>query len=243
MDEVEFHPAYHELMSLGMSLGTHSVAWTAPQAGHVVHTALEYMLAQVESGVCCPLTMTYAATPALKQATSLPSWIPEKLLGTTYDGRSLPPGLMKSSLTVGMAMTEKQGGSDVRANETVAVAVSQDEYVLTGHQWFCSAPMSDGFLSLAQTKGGLTCFWVPRWTPDGERNGIELQRLKDKLGNRSNASSEIEYHNAWALRIGEEGRGVSTIIEMVHHTRLDCTLAAAGVDASSSVPSRASCVP
>lgn len=228
LDEVEFHPAYHHLMSLGMELETHSIAWTAPKGGHVVHTALEYMLAQVESGVCCPLTMTYAATPALRQSEALFSEFSERLVSHEYDARCLPLP-MKRSMTVGMAMTEKQGGSDVRANQTVAVPTGGEEYVLTGHKWFCSAPMSDGFLSLAQAPGGLTCFWVPRWTPDGERNGIELQRLKDKMGNRSNASSEIEYHEAWALRLGDEGRGVATIIEMVHHTRLDCTLAAAGI--------------
>ena len=228
VDEVEFHPGWHHMMRLGMEYGVHSVAWTAPAGGHVVHTALEYMLAQVEAGVCCPLTMTYAAGAALNAAPEVAEiWRP-RLQSNEYDARCIP-GEQKRSCTVGMAMTEKQGGSDIRANSTIAEPLSGDEYALTGHKWFCSAPMSDAFLTIARAPGGLTCFLVPRWTPDGKRNGIRVQRLKNKLGNRSNASSEIEYEGAWARRIGPEGKGVRTIIEMVHHTRLDCTLAAAGI--------------
>lgn len=229
VDEVAFHPAYHQVMGLAMEVGVHSVAWTAPKGGNVVHTALEYMLAQVETGVCCPMTMTYASVPVLAQNPDLNDVWRAKLLSRAYDPSSVPAD-QKTACTVGMAMTEKQGGSDVRTNTTRAQRVDGgDAYILRGHKWFCSAPMSDGFLTLAQADHGLTCFFVPRWTPDGERNGIRIQRLKDKLGNRSNASSEIEYFDAWAQRVGEEGRGIRTIIEMVHHTRLDCTLAAAGI--------------
>ena len=229
IDEVEFHPAYHELMRLGLEAGIHSIPWRAGRpGGHVAHAALEYLLVQCEAGVCCPITMTYAAVPALRRQPELAAvWLP-KILADRYDPR-MAPMAEKTGLTIGMAMTEKQGGSDVRANTTRALSIGSGEYLLTGHKWFCSAPMCDAFLTLAQAPGGLTCFLVPRWKPDGARNRFFIQRLKDKLGNRSNASAEIEYQDTFAWRVGEEGRGVNTIIEMVHHTRLDTCLAAAGL--------------
>ena len=233
IDEVTFHPAYHELMALGIAHGVHAVAWQAERpGGHVVHTALEYLLVQVEAGVCCPLTMTGAAVPTLRrQAPLAAAWEP-CILSSTYDPRAVPVG-EKQGATIGMAMTEKQGGSDVRANTTRARPLGEsahgEAFALTGHKWFCSAPMSDAFLTLAQTDKGLSCFFVPRWRPDGGRNPILIQRLKDKLGNRANASSEIEYKDTWACLVGAEGDGVRTIIDMVHHTRLDTALAAAGL--------------
>ncbi len=231
IDEVEFHPAYHELMGLGLSSGVSSAAWTVDEAGHVLHAALLMLMGNADAGVCCPQSMTYASVPALKHAGWTGDWIKGATSGA-YDPRFIPPN-QKSGLTIGMAMTEKQGGSDVRANMTRAAAISDDEVELTGHKWFCSAPMSDGFLTLAYEGEGdaaaLSCFLVPRWRPDGTRNPIEIQRLKDKLGDKSNASSEIEYKQAWARRIGEPGRGVRTIIEMVNHTRLDCLAGSAGL--------------
>ena len=228
IDAVEFHPAYHTLMRAGLEAGIHSAAWSGAPGGHVTHTALEYLLVQVEAGVCCPITMTYAAVPALRQQPEVgASWLP-KILTAAYDARALPLA-EKNAATIGMAMTEKQGGSDVRTNTTQALPLGGDEYALTGHKWFCSAPMSDAFLTLAQTGAGLTCFLVPRWRPDGTRNPFFIQRLKDKLGNRANASAEIEYNDTFARRLGAEGHGVKTIIEMVHHTRLDTCLAAAGL--------------
>jgi putative acyl-CoA dehydrogenase len=227
LDEVEFHPAYHHLMDLGFSSGFASIAWTAKQGGHVAHAAMVYMQAGAEPGVGCPMTMTYAAVPALRHAPAVAEeWVPRILAGK-YDPRFIPAA-QKSGVTIGMAMTEKQGGSDIRANTTVAAHVADDEYELTGHKWFCSAPMCDAFLTLARTGAGVTCFLVPRWRPDGARNAFHIMRLKDKLGDRSNASSEIEYHGAYAVRVGEEGRGVRTIIDMVQHTRLDCVLGSAG---------------
>lgn len=226
IDEVSFHPSYHKLMEFGLGGGVASVAWTSQSGGHVAHTAVLYMMAQVEPGVCCPMTMTYAALPALRHQPEVAAeWAP-RITGGVYDATSAPAS-QKRGVTIGMAMTEKQGGSDVRANTTKAVRNSDGSYTLTGHKWFCSAPMCDGFLTLAYADGGLTCFLVPRWTPAGERNAMHVMRLKDKLGDRANASSEIEYHGAYAQRVGEEGRGVKTIIEMVHHTRLDCTIAPA----------------
>jgi putative acyl-CoA dehydrogenase len=226
IDEVVFHPSYHQLMELGLSGSFASVAWTAPSGGHVAHAAILYMMAQVEQGVCCPMTMTYAALPALRHEPKLArEWQP-RITGGLYDPAARPAA-EKRGATIGMAMTEKQGGSDVRANTTRATPSGNGGYTLTGHKWFCSAPMCDAFLTLAYTDKGLTCFLVPRWTPDGERNAMHIMRLKDKLGDRANASSEIEYHGAYAERVGEEGRGVRTIIEMVHHTRLDCTVAPA----------------
>ena len=226
LDEVEFHPAYHALMALGLESGVAAAPWRGEAHGHVLHAALEFLMSQGEPGVCCPMTMTYAAPAALTQEPTVAAqWLP-KIMSAGYDSNSCP-ATQKSAVTIGMAMTEKQGGSDVRANSTKAHRQSDDSYTLVGHKWFCSAPMSDAFLTLAYAKGGLTCFLVPRWRPDGSRNAIHLMRLKDKLGDRANASSEIEYHGAFAQRIGEEGRGVRTIIEMVQHTRLDCAIAPA----------------
>ena len=191
--------------------------------------ALEYLLVQAEAGVCCPITMTYAALPALRKKPAVALEWQARITAASYDRRFIPAA-EKTGVTIGMAMTEKQGGSDVRANTTRARSSGADgRYELTGHKWFCSAPMSDAFLTLAQTAAGLSCFLVPRWRPDGTRNPFFIQRLKDKLGDRSNASCEIEYHETWAQLIGDEGNGVRAIIEMVHHTRLDTALAAAGL--------------
>ncbi|MEA2695675.1 MAG: putative acyl-CoA dehydrogenase [Acidobacteriota bacterium] len=231
IDEVEFHPAWHALLGLGVEHGLHSLPWRDPRPGaHVARAALFMTLAEVEAGVGCPLSMTYSAVAALRLSPELAGeWIP-RLTATAYDPRPVPAA-EKAGALCGMAMTEKQGGSDVRANTTVARPVGAgdagSEYELTGHKWFCSAPMCDAFLVLAQAPGGLTCFLLPRFTPDSLRNRFHLQRLKDKLGNRSNASSEIELAAAWARRVGEEGRGVPTILEMVNHTRLDCVVGAA----------------
>lgn len=227
IDEVEFHPAYHQLMSLGLDSGLSACAWREAEAGHVLHGAMMILMNQADAGVTCPMSMTYACVPALKAEPEIAAqWVP-RVQAATYDGRFLPAG-QKRGVTIGMAMTEKQGGSDVRANTTRAEPDGQGAYILTGHKWFCSAPMSDAFLTLAYTDEGLTCFLVPRWRPDGTRNGIHIMRLKDKMGDRSNASSEIEYHGAWAERVGEEGRGVRTIIDMVQHTRYDCILGSTG---------------
>ncbi|MBI2585413.1 MAG: acyl-CoA dehydrogenase family protein [Rhodospirillales bacterium] len=233
IDEVEFHPAYHDLMRLASAHEVHSIAWTAKRpGGHVAHTALEYLLTQAEAGVCCPITMTYASIPTLRSQPDIAAEWEPRILSGAYDPRSIPAA-EKTGATIGMAMTEKQGGSDVRANTTRAEAVGAGgpgaEYRLRGHKWFCSAPMSDAFLTLAYADKGLSCFFVPRWRPDGTRNVFLIQRLKDKLGNRSNASAEIEYDGTYARLVGEEGRGVRTIIDMVHHTRLDATTAPAGM--------------
>lgn len=227
-DRVSFHPSYHELMSAGMEFGIHSLPWESdtPDSEAFLERAVgHYMLTQIEAGVGCPLTMTFAGVPALK-ASAPPEvqdlWIP-KLTGRQYDARFLPVE-QKTAATMGMAMTEKQGGSDVRANTTVATPLGGGVYSLRGHKWFCSAPMSDAFLTLAQTDAGVTCFFVPRFTPDGQLNNLRVVRLKNKMGNKANASSEIEYDQTHAVRVGDEGRGVSTIIEMVNHTRLDCVV-------------------
>ena len=226
IDEVEFHPAYHELMAMGLGAGVSSAAWSGVAAGHVLHAALEFLMAQCEPGVCCPMTMTYASLAALAHAPDLAAaWRP-KIASSVYDPASRPLHRKKGA-TIGMAMTEKQGGSDVRANTTRAERRSDGTYRLTGHKWFCSAPMSDAFLTLAYSDKGLSCFLVPRWQPDESRNLILIMRLKDKLGDRANASAEIEYHGAYAEIVGEEGRGVRTIIDMVQHTRLDCVVAPA----------------
>ncbi len=226
LDEVRFHPAYHRLMQAGLGAGYAAIPWEGARGGHATHAAMVYLMSQVEPGVCCPMTMTYAAVPALRADKALlEAWAP-KLTARLYDPAARPLAL-KGGATMGMAMTEKQGGSDIRANSTRAER-DGDHYRLTGHKWFCSAPMSDGFLTLAQSEGGLTCLVVPRWL-EGARNAIHIQRLKDKLGNRANASAEIEYHGAIAHRLGEEGAGVRTILEMVHHTRLDTAMAPAGL--------------
>jgi putative acyl-CoA dehydrogenase len=230
IDEVDFHPAYHALMRMGLEAGVASCAWSGVAAGHVLHAALEFLMAQAEPGVCCPMTMTYASLAALAHQPEIAQTWQPRILASRYDPSSQPAWL-KTGATIGMAMTEKQGGSDLRANTTRAAPLTAtgpgQAYALVGHKWFCSAPMSDAFLTLAQTEKGLTCFLVPRWRPDGERNAIHIMRLKDKLGDRANASAEIEYHGAWAQMIGEDGKGVRTIIEMVQHTRLDCVLAPA----------------
>ncbi len=231
VDEIEFHPAWHELMRAGIHHALHALPWREPKPGaHVARAALFMVLTQAEGGFGCPISMTYSAVPALRAQPELArEWEP-RLLSTEYDP-SARPAAQKSGAICGMAMTEKQGGSDVRANTTRATALGKGgpagEYALTGHKWFCSAPQSDAFLVLAQTERGLSCFLMPRWLPDGTRNKFFVQRLKDKLGNRSNASSEIELDGAWARMVGEEGRGVPTIIEMVGHTRLDCTIGVA----------------
>jgi putative acyl-CoA dehydrogenase len=230
IDEVRYHPSYHRLMTVAVGRGLHAAPWRAARDGaHVARAAGFYVWSQVDAGHGCPISMTYSVMPALQAAPVLAeSWTP-LLTSVDYDP-SLRPSARKAGALAGMAMTEKQGGSDVRANTTVAVPVgpaAPGEYRLTGHKWFCSAPMCDLFLVLAQAPAGLSCFAMPRWTPDDERNRILLQRLKDKLGNRSNASGEIELDGAWATLVGEEGRGVATIIEMVNHTRLDCVVGAA----------------
>lgn len=234
LDEVEYHPAYHTLMAYGLEGGVSAAAWTEPEAGQVLHTALLYLMSQVEASVCCPMVMTYASVPALSAAPGrseiggarFETWA-SKVKTARYDP-AFAPMESKAGVTIGMAMTEKQGGSDVRSNTTRAQRDGDDGFRLFGHKWFCSAPMSDAFLTLAQRDEGLTCFLVPRWTPDGERNPFSILRLKDKLGDRANASSEVEYDGTFAWQVGEAGRGVRTIIEMVHHTRLDCAIAPAG---------------
>ena len=229
-DEVIFHPAWHHLMRASIERRLHSLPWTEKRPGaHVARAAMMMLTVQNEAGHTCPVSMTFSCMASLRAEPELTrEWEP-KIVTANYDQRFLPPS-EKSGLLVGMAMTEKQGGSDVRANTTFAEpAGGAGEYLITGHKWFCSAPMCDAFLVLAQTSKGLTCFLLPRWTPDGAKNNFYIQRLKDKMGNRSNASSEVEFEHAWARRVGEEGRGVNTIIEMVNHTRLDCAVASAGL--------------
>ncbi|MCX3059312.1 acyl-CoA dehydrogenase family protein [Streptomyces beihaiensis] len=229
VDEVEFHPSWHRLMGKGVGAGLTS-AWSRP-GGHVRRAAAFVVWSQVEAGHLCPLSMTHAAVPALRAEPDLAAEWEPRLTSTVYDA-GLRPAASKAGAVFGMGMTEKQGGSDVRANTTRAVPLPGDgagAYALTGHKWFCSAPMSDGFLVLAQADAGLTCFLVPRVLEDGTRNVFLLQRLKDKLGNRSNASAEVEFDGTWARRVGEEGRGVATIIEMVAATRLDCVLGSAAL--------------
>ncbi len=231
IDEVEFHPAWHQLLQLAVSEECHALPWREARPGaHVARAALFYLMAQVEAGHTCPISMTYAVVPALSAQPELAGqWVP-RLTSTVYDRRMMPAP-EKNGALCGMAMTEKQGGSDVRANTTWARPLGGRgpgaEYEITGHKWFCSAPMCDVFLVLAQVEGGLSCFLLPRWRPDGTRNAFHIQRLKDKLGNRSNASSEVEFDGAWARMLGEEGRGVRSIIEMVNHTRFDCAVGSA----------------
>jgi putative acyl-CoA dehydrogenase len=230
VDEVEFDSSWHELMRIGVGSGLHALPWREPGPGATVARAAMFIqLMQAESGVCCPISMTYSAIPALRMQPEIAQEWEPRLLSLDYDERFVPAE-GKSGALCGMAMTEKQGGSDVRANTTTATPLNGGgpgaEYEIVGHKWFCSAPMCDAFLVLAQTESGLSCFLMPRWTPDGERNPFHIQRLKDKLGNRSNASGEVEFHGSWARMVGEEGRGVPTIIEMVNHTRLDCAIGA-----------------
>jgi len=248
LDFVEYHPSYHQVMGISVAQGLHCSPWETgvdgkPQAGaNVIRCAGSFMATQIESGHCCPITMTNAAVPVLRQQPDVGQpWI-KKILNREYDPRFIP-WFEKKSLTIGMGMTEKQGGTDVRSNTSRAELVGARDgtgdgtgqgtgngaYLITGHKWFMSAPMCDGFLILAQAKGGLSCFLVPRHRPDGSVNAIHFQRLKNKLGNRSNASSEVEFHGAWGQMVGEEGRGIPTIIDMVTYTRLDCAVSSAGL--------------
>ncbi|TLX60718.1 DNA alkylation response protein [Stutzerimonas nosocomialis] len=228
IDQVDFHPAYHQLMAAAIEHGIPSLPWSEPGPGaHVARAGLMYLHNQADAGTSCPLTMTFASVPAIRlQPEIAEQWLP-KILARTYDPANRPLA-QKAGATIGMAMTEKQGGTDVRANTTRAYPVGApgpgQAYELVGHKWFCSAPMCDAFLTLAQTEKGLSCFLLPRHRPDGMRNAFHIQRLKDKLGNWSNASSEVEYRGALAWMVGEEGRGVPTIIEMVAMTRFDCMI-------------------
>jgi putative acyl-CoA dehydrogenase len=228
IDEVEFHPAYHALMRHAMRAAVHSFSWRHEDrpGAHVARAALMYLGSQADAGTSCPLTMTHAAIPALRQAPALAEhWLP-RLTALDYDPRTLPAA-QKTACTIGMGMTEKQGGSDVRSNTTRAVRQSDGSHELVGHKFFFSAPMCDAHLVLAQAEGGLSCFLLPRMLPDGSRNAVHIQRLKDKLGDWSNASSEVEFVGASAHMVGAEGRGVATIIEMVALTRLDCMVGSA----------------
>ncbi len=235
-DTVEFHPAYHALMRDSIAAGIHASTWTAngeraAAPAEVLRTARFYMAAQVETGHLCPVTMTRAALAPLAAAPELAVKIAPKVTTRTYDA-AFRPWWEKAGMTLGMGMTEKQGGTDVRANTTAATPDADFPglgYTLVGHKWFMSAPMSDAFLVLAQAPGGLTCFLMPRFRPDGSVNALRFQRLKDKLGNRSNASSEVEFTDAFAWRVGDEGAGIRTIIQMVQLTRLDCAVASAGL--------------
>jgi putative acyl-CoA dehydrogenase len=231
-DFVEFHPSYHRFMAESISAGMTAMTWNAdgtraPGPSEVARATRYYMIAQVENGHMCPVTMTRAAVGALAAAPDLLGQIMPKISSRSYD-QSFRPWTEKSGITLGMGMTEKQGGTDVRANITRAEA-KRDGYLINGHKWFMSAPMCDAFLVLAQAPYGLTCFLMPRFTPDGELNGLRFQRLKNKLGNASNASSEVEFDNAFAWRVGDEGKGVRTIIEMVQLTRLDCAISSSGI--------------
>lgn len=231
-DEVDFHPAYHHLMAYLKHHGASAGPWADPQAGaHVKRAALYLLFAEIEDGTLCPTTMTYAVVPALSRDRALAAeWLP-RIYSLDYDRRFLPAA-QKSGVTLGMGLTEKQGGSDVRANTTRATRAESGagrEYSIVGHKWFFSAPMCDAFLILAHAPGGLSCFFLPRWTPDGKLNDIRIQRLKDKMGDKSNAGSEVEFWGARAWLVGEEGRGVPTILEMGTYCRLDCALGSAGL--------------
>lgn len=228
-DVVEFHPAYHALMAQSIAAGLHCSGWdVAARPGQAARAARLYLVSQVEAGHVCPLTMTHAAPASLAAAPHLlREWLP-RIRSRVYDGRFLP-FWEKAGVTIGMGMTERQGGTDVRSNTTRATRIQDEEYEITGAKWFFSAPMSDAFLVLAQAEGGLTCFLLPRFRPDGRVNALRLVRLKRKLGNRSNASSEVEFDRAFAWRVGEEGRGIQTIIEMVQMTRLDCAVSSAAL--------------
>ena len=228
-DEVEFHPAWHAIMSLYVAQGLHASPWAEPRPGaHVARAAGLLLACEVEAGAACPVTMTHGAVPALRADPAIAAtWLP-RLFSRAYDSRFRPAG-EKTGALIGMGMTEKQGGSDVRTNATRAEPLGDGSYRLVGHKWFLSAPMCDAFLVLAQAPGGLSCFFLPRFTPDARVNALRLMRLKDKVGNRSNASAEVEFHGALAWPLGPEGRGVPTIIEMATHTRLDCVLGTAGL--------------
>ena len=234
LNQVTFHPAYHDLMELAVQNELASFAWNHEGPGaHVTNMALVYMMCQIEGGVLCPMAMTYSSIPPLRSTPAISDeWIP-RLLSKQYDPRDIPV-TKKAGATMGMFMTEKQGGSDVRSNSTHAVAEGSGrgigtDYLLTGHKYFCSAPMCDAFLTLAYTEEGLSCFMVPRWNPQGERNSLYIQQLKDKLGNRSNASAEIELQDTWGVMVGDEGHGIRTIIEMVQGTRIYCCTSSAAM--------------
>jgi putative acyl-CoA dehydrogenase len=224
IDEVEFHPAWHSLLTLAMKWGLHCSPWSDAKPGaHVARAAGCYMLGQIESGVLCPIAMTYGSVSALTQNRAVATeWLP-RIFSRYYDPHFLP-ARAKTSALIGMGMTENQGGSDLRTNTTQAERSEDGSFRLTGHKWFMSAPMCDAFLVLAQAPNGISCFLLPRWRPDNTRNAIRINRLKDKLGNRSNASSEVEFDGAYAQLVGEEGRGIQTIIEMANYTRLDCAI-------------------
>ena len=238
VDFVHYHPAYHELMRSAFANQLHSAPWLSPKPGaHVARAAQYIMQGQVEAGHMCPTTMTFASIPSIRTTPALAALFEAKILSNEYDPRNLPAS-QKNGLTVGMGMTEKQGGSDVRANTTVAKTISMGvteeasdlkEYEITGHKWFLSAPMCDLFLILAQTETGVSCFLVPRWRPDGSKNSLEVIRLKNKMANLSNASSEVEFRAAFGWLVGSEGRGVATIIEMVSLTRFDCMLGSSAI--------------
>lgn len=236
IDQVTFHTSWHQLLSSLRQHNLHALPWSSPSQGaHVARAAAYYLHAQTESGSLCPTTMTFAAIPVLQNEPRLFAQLKEKLFATHHDARDLPIA-QKTSILIGMGMTEKQGGSDVRSNTTLARPLGLGgrgaEYLLNGHKWFFSAPMCDAHLVLARTdaaSAALSCFFVPRWKPDGSKNPIHIQRLKDKLGNRSNSSSEVEFHDALGVMVGEEGRGIPTIIEMANLTRLDCVIGSAAL--------------
>ena len=229
VDEVAFHPAWHALLSIALEAGLHSSPWAKPQKGaHVARAAGTYMLTQIESGVYCPVAMTYGSVTTMQKAPEVAAkWLPV-IFKPHYDPRFVPIG-EKTGAMIGMGMTENQGGSDLRTNTTRAEPGGDGTFRLYGHKWFLSAPMCDGFMILALAPKGLTCFFMPRLTPDGTRNALRINRLKDKLGNKSNASSEVEFDGAFAHLVGEEGRGIPTIIEMSNFTRLDCAIGTSGL--------------
>ncbi|WP_027016980.1 acyl-CoA dehydrogenase family protein [Comamonas composti] len=233
IDQVRFHPAWHQMMAIARRNGIANLPFTDDRSSAwAAYGASLYMHCQIESGSTCPTTMTKASIPLLRRSPALYAQLGPLLSSFEHDARDLPME-GKTSISVGMGMTERQGGSDVRTNTTSAVHHGSgpwgEEYLITGHKWFFSAPMCDGHLVLAKTQErGPSCFFVPRWRPDGSKNAIHIQRLKDKVGNRSNSSSEVEFQQAWGVLMGEEGRGISTIIEMATHTRLDCALSSAG---------------
>ncbi|MGH9054374.1 MAG: acyl-CoA dehydrogenase family protein [Acidimicrobiales bacterium] len=230
--DVDFHPTYHELMTLGFSSGVHSLAWTTSEPGaHSARAVLSYLWNQIDGSTACPLGMAYASIPILRSQPELAPWA-QAVAAERYDPADVPIR-QKASATIGYFMTEKHGGSDLRANVTVARPLGRrgpgESYLINGHKWFASAPMSDAYLTVAQTEGGVSCLLVPRRRPDGSLNGIRINRLKDKLGNRANASSEIEYHDALALLVGEEGTGIRTILSSAEYTRLDFAIGSAGL--------------
>jgi putative acyl-CoA dehydrogenase len=228
VDEIEFHPAWHELMTLAIGQEAHSLSWTERRTGaQVARATLAYLWNEGENGIMCPLLMTYASVPTLRSDPALErEWEP-KVLSTRYDPRPIPAS-QKTGVTIGMAMTEKQGGSDLRQTQTVAER-DGEFWRIVGHKWFFSVPHSDAFITLARTEAGVSCFWVAGWLPDGSRNHLVIQRLKDKTGNRSNASSEVEFRGAYGVLVGEEGRGIRQAISMGHLTRLECALSSAGI--------------